>query len=394
MVRFRNCREDKTIMNDILIIPLEGRIDSNNATEVEKNIFNTIGGDFSRSIAFDATNLSYISSAGLRILMKVRKESGREVRVTGVSVDVYETFSVTGFTEILNVEKRIRELSVKGCEVIGRGFFGTVYRIDDETIVKVYNTPDAIDMIKNEQRMAKAAFVAGIPTAISFDMVRVGEGYGSVFEMLHAKTYNDLIIEEPDNADEIIESYVNFLKLVHETKMEKDRLPSAKNIFLEILYNVKDYFNDDLYGRIKDFIEKIPDMENVVHGDFQMKNVMLSDGEPMLIDMDTLSVGHPIFDLQGLYVTYKLFKEDEPDNTLNFLGISSEMADHIWDRIIEIYFKDRDASEVEAIQNDIICLACVRFLNILTTSDLKNGELGERRINRSVSTLEKLLCKD
>ena len=382
---------EKTIMSDILIIPLEGRIDSNNAAEVEKSIFDTIGGDFSRNIVFDATNLVYISSAGLRILMKVRKESGREVKVTGVSVDVYETFSVTGFTEILTVEKRIRELSVEGCEIIGRGFFGTVYRIDDETIVKVYNTPDAIDMIKNEQRMAKAAFVAGIPTAISFDMVKVGEGYGSVFEMLHAKTYNDLIIEDPGNADEIIESYVGFLKLVHETKMDKAKLPDAKSIFLSTLDDIKDYCGDDLYDRIKDFIKKIPDMQNVVHGDFQMKNVMLSDGEPMLIDMDTLSVGHPIFDLQGLYVTYKLFKEDEPDNTLNFLGISAEMADHIWDRIIEIYFKDRDASEVEAIQNDIVCLACVRFLSILTNSDLKNGDLGERRIKRSVSTLEELL---
>ena len=209
--------------------------------------------------------------------------------------------------------------------------------------------------------------------------------------MLHAKTYNDLIIEDPGNADEIIESYVGFLKLVHETKMDKAKLPDAKSIFLSTLDDIKDYCGDDLYDRIKDFIKKIPDMQNVVHGDFQMKNVMLSDGEPMLIDMDTLSVGHPIFDLQGLYVTYKLFKEDEPDNTLNFLGISAEMADHIWDRIIEIYFKDRDASEVEAIQNDIVCLACVRFLSILTNSDLKNGDLGERRIKRSVSTLEELL---
>ncbi len=39
-------------------------------------------------------------------------------------------------------------------------------------------------MIKNEQRLAKRAFVKGVPTAISYDIVKVGDKYGSVFELL------------------------------------------------------------------------------------------------------------------------------------------------------------------------------------------------------------------
>ena len=115
--------------------------------------------------------------------MKVRKQAGSEVRIFDVSPEVYEILDMTGFTEFLTVEKRLREISVDGCEVIGRGFYGTVYRIDPETIVKVYSTPDCIPIIQNEQRLAKRAFVKGVPTAISYDIVRVGDSYGSVFEL-------------------------------------------------------------------------------------------------------------------------------------------------------------------------------------------------------------------
>ena len=379
-------------MSETLIIPLEGRIDSNNAGEFEENTRGVIAQNPGKDIVFDASKLEYISSAGLRVLMKIRKETGQEVTVKDVSMEVYEIFEVTGFTEILNVEKRIRELSVDGCEVIGRGFFGTVYRVNEDTIVKVYNTPEAPKMIKNEQGMARAAFVAGIPTAISFDMVKVGENYGSVFEMLNAKTYNELVIESPEKSEEIIDSYVDFIKTVHETDIVDGKLPLAKDNFSKYLDFVKEYLKDGQYEKLAQFLETVPDENHMVHGDFHMKNVMLSEGEPMLIDMDTISKGHPYFDIAGIYVSYQLFKEDEPDNTENFMGIPASTADLIWNTIMNRYFDDKDEGEKKKILRDIRVLANVRFLYIVTSTELKEGELGKKRIDHSISHLEELLA--
>ena len=87
---------------------------------------------------------------------------------------------------------------------------------------------------------------------------------------------------------------------------------------------------------MKKLLLALPDDLHIVHGDFQMKNVMLCHGEPMLIDMETLCTGQPVFDLQGLYVTYKAFPEDEPDNVRNFLGIRPETAEYIWHRLLEL----------------------------------------------------------
>ena len=83
--------------------------------------------------------------------------------------------------------------AAEGCEVIGEGANGIVYRTDPDTIVKVYKNHDALEEIHNERELARKAFVLGIPTAIPYDVVRVGEGYGSVFELLNAKSFAKII---------------------------------------------------------------------------------------------------------------------------------------------------------------------------------------------------------
>ena len=367
-------------------IVLKGRIDSGNAAEKEAEIFEKIGPE--TDICIDAGELEYISSAGLRILMKIRKKTGARYSVINVSPQIYEIFDTTGFTELLNVKKRLRSMDVTGCEIIGQGFFGTVYRVDEDTIVKVYNSPDAISMIENEQRMAKLAFLKGIPTAISYDIVKVGESYGSVFEMLKSDTFNDLVKKEGADLEKITDEYIGFMKEVHKTQADEGSLPKARDIFLGYVDVIKDNLTDEQYEKLKELLMALPNDNHIVHGDFQMKNVMLYDGEPMLIDMDTLSAGQPIFDLQALYVTYRLFEEDEPENSMRFLGISNETAEFIWDRIMDNYFNKADSFDT---LDKIKLVAYIRFLYIITTSALKEGELGKRRIEHTKEHIREVL---
>jgi len=273
------------------VIRLSGRIDTSNAAEWKKTITEQLSGETENS--FDADELEYISSAGLRVLMKVRKKAGSEIKIFNVSSDVYDIFDMTGFTELFKVEKKIREISVEGCEVIGKGFYGTVYRIDPETIVKVYNTPDSIPIIEKEQRLAKCAFVKGVPTAISYDIVRVGDNYGSVFELLNADSFNDHLINEPKKFDELLHKYVDFLKVVHSAEMDAGTIPMARDIFIGYLDVIDSYLTSEQSVRLKELLSALPDDLHMVHGDFQMKNVMLVGDEPMLIDMETISTGQP-----------------------------------------------------------------------------------------------------
>ena len=123
-----------------------------------------------------------------------------------------------------------------------------------------------------------------------------------------------------------------------------------------------------------------------------MKNVMLVGDEPMLIDMDTLCTGQPLFDLQALYVTYILFAEDDPNNLKTFLGIPNESGEPIWKSIMENYF-GKQMSELAEVNDKIALAAAVRFLYLLVSTDLKNGELGEKRIKTAQRHIAELTDK-
>ena len=89
------------------------------------------------SITIDAEELEYISSAGLRVIMKLAKID-RDIKIVNVTRDVYDILEMTGFTGIVSVERGLRRFSVEGCPVIGQGAVGTLYQYDPDTIVKVY----------------------------------------------------------------------------------------------------------------------------------------------------------------------------------------------------------------------------------------------------------------
>ena len=255
-----------------IIIHLTGRIDSGNAHGVENEITEVIDGRENSRVRIDAKELDYISSAGLRVLMKVRKRLGYSIEIRNVSKDVYDIFDTTGFTSLFDVKKSYRSINVDGLEVIGRGFFGTVYRLDDETIVKLYQGEDSIPMIENEKRMAQKAFLSGIPTAISYDIVKAGEDYGSVFELLNAKSFHELAQNGDMPLADIIARYTELLKQVHETRLEFGELPSYRDRFLDYVNVIKGCLKDGQEQQLKKLLADMPEENTVVHGDIHMKN--------------------------------------------------------------------------------------------------------------------------
>ena len=216
---------------NVAVVCLSGRIDSGNAAEREAEIREELKGKEALPLVLDAEKLEYISSAGLRILLRLKK-AWRELRMINVSSEVYEILEMTGFTEMLEVEKAYKRISVEGCEVIGEGANGKVYRIDEDTVVKTYKNADALEEIRHEREVARLALILGVPTAISYDVVRVGDHYGSVFELLSARSFAAILKDEPEKMDWCVREYVEMLKKIHETEVPAGKLPSIKEAAL------------------------------------------------------------------------------------------------------------------------------------------------------------------
>lgn len=340
---------------------LKGHIDSNNANSKEQEILGQLDGCASEKVILDASHLLYISSAGLRILLRLKKRFS-DLTVTDVSPEVYEILEMTGFTEILTVEKAYRRVSVDGCEVIGEGANGKVYRIGDDTVVKTYKNADALSEIQHEREVARTALILGIPTAIPYDVVKVGDSYGSVFELLNASSFSKILAEEPERFEWCAQEYVKLLKLIHSTVVPDGKLPSAALRAKSWVDRVAGVLPPDYGEKLKRLFEAIPEQHTMIHGDYHTKNIVLAEGEVLLIDMDTLSVGHPIFEFLQMYNSYIGFGEYNSGIIARFQGFSAGVARDFWKRVLELYF-DTDEKTLSDIEDKIRCLAYVRLID-------------------------------
>ena len=87
-----------------LTVTPEGRIDTITAPEFEAKLGELISG--TSELVLDMAKVDYISSAGLRVMLKVQKVMFHQGKMTLVNVNetVMEVFEITGFADILNIE--------------------------------------------------------------------------------------------------------------------------------------------------------------------------------------------------------------------------------------------------------------------------------------------------
>jgi len=374
--------------NNTLIIYLEGKIESCNAKNVEEEIDNIISNNKFENLILDAEKLIYISSVGLRIILRLKKQYN-SLTVQNVSTDVYEIFDMTGFTQMIDIKKAFRKMSVDGCQIIGKGAKGTVYRYSPDTVIKVFNSLNSIESIENEIKLARKAFVLGIPTAIPFDIVDVDGLLGSVFELLDAKSYSQLLAENPDSFDKYANEFAQLLKLIHGTDVSNENMEDVKDTIYKWLEVSKKYLEEDIYNELEAKLKEVPDTTNMLHCDFHTNNVMMQNGETLLIDMDSLCHGHPIFELANVYITYVGFGLIAHSFIENFIGISYEKTTEFWNKTLHFYFSDKNDDEINEIEKKIKVFAYLRLIRHIERRE--KSEEGKKVIAYCANEVKSLL---
>ena len=373
-----------------MIISLNGRIDSNNAPKVEQEIFARLAGQEAAPVVLDAENLEYISSAGLRVILRLKK-THPDLSIVHVNSEVYEILDMTGFTEMMTVEKAYRVVSVEGCEEIGRGANGTIYRIDQDNVVKVYNNADALSDIQHEREVAKLALVLGIPTAISYDVVRVGNSYGSVFELLNARSFSKILATEPEKMDWCVTEYVRMLKTIHGTLVPEGKLPDMKQTALDWARFLQAHLPEGPGRKLLAMVEAIPHDDHMIHGDYHTKNLELQNDEVLLIDMDTLSVGHPIFELAYMYNAFQGFSEMDHEIIKAFQGFDYETGAAFWRKSLAAYLGTNNQRKIREVEDKARILGYARMIRRSIRRHLTDTEAGRAEVAHWTEELLDLL---
>ena len=86
------------------VLVVAGRLDTQTAPELEKELDEIISG--LKELTFDMTGLEYVSSAGLRVILKAQKIMNAQgsMKLIGVNDSIMEVFDITGFLDILTIE--------------------------------------------------------------------------------------------------------------------------------------------------------------------------------------------------------------------------------------------------------------------------------------------------
>lgn len=381
----------KTVMNDVLTLFPAGHIDSANAAAVEQEVVSLVAQNPHKSIVLDCEELEYISSAGLRIILRLRK-SEPTLKLINVASEVYEIFDMTGFVEMMPIEKAYRKFSVEGCEKLGEGSNGIVYRYDPEIVIKVYRNPDALPEIQRERDLARKALILGIPTAIPFDVVKVDGKFAAVFELLNAKSFSQLIREEPENRDHYIQLFVELLKQIHSTEVKPGDMPDMKAVALDWAAFLKDYLPVDQAEKLYALVDAVPNRSTMIHGDYHTNNVEMQNGEVLLIDMDTLSVGHPVFELASMFLGFVAFGELDPGVTMRFMGLPHETTAYIWAKALRMYLGTEEEAVVRSVEEKAQVIGYARLLR-RTIRREADTEHGQKQIALCKERLGQLLAR-
>ena len=327
-IQFTNNNGDATIT-------LCGRLDTSVSTEIKSEIDKNLAAAGNiNSLTIDAEELEYISSSGLRILLVLAK-SYKNFKVVNVNPDVYDVLNMTGFSKIINVERALRQLSIDGCEQIGI-------------------------------TMSKEAFVMGTPTAISFDIVKVGSQYGLVYELLNAETLSSCIKRDPEHIEEYARQYADLFRQLHSIEVPADsNVPDAIEHERQQILHIRRYFPQESIDLLLQILDTIPTGNRLLHLDLQVKNTMMQDNELMLIDMGEMGYGHPVLDLGHAYSSMVLLIGDY-DKTI---GIPRELGNKVWDLAINYYFEGLPEDVIEQRKAQIDVVARIRNFSWLALSD-------------------------
>ena len=95
---------EKQLNGASAVLIVSGRLDTQTAPELEKELNATVAG--LKDLTFDMTGLEYISSAGLRVILKAQKIMNAQgsMKLVGVNDSIMEVFDITGFLDILTIE--------------------------------------------------------------------------------------------------------------------------------------------------------------------------------------------------------------------------------------------------------------------------------------------------
>ena len=253
-----------------------------------------------------------------------------------------------------------------------------VFRGLDGRVIKVVADKRRLSRASAVFEAVSAAYEGSAAIAQPYELVCTAYGYAMVLEFVDGAPLSDLIVQgevSPETAGAMMARCLSDLHALHG---DPTRMRDVRKPFLSMVDNVALWLSEATVAVCKKSIRMIPASTTLVHGDVHMGNVfMRSCGSPVLIDADTISMGHPVFDLACTYSTLVCEAIVDSVRAESFHGVSTEITRAVWQSLVSCYFANARETRTAMMDRQIDMLAWLVLLNRLRTvvrADVPFGE--------------------
>ena len=372
------------VRDEQLVFTVVGRVDTVTVKEFETTVTMERAAHPNGGIVFECSGLEYISSAGLRILLSLRKKEKATIRLINVSPRVSEILEVTGFAQLFEVTRGMKDISRREVRKLGGSNNLTIYRMDNDTLLKVYSHEKNLEAIEQERRYAQIAFMNGIPTIIAYDIVMYKGHYGMLYELVQVDTISSIMNYGVSELEKFAGDMGKLLKLVHSAEPDPGLLPETQTLYEGWARKMETWLSPEEISTLLRLIQAIPPADTIVYGNFYGRNVFVQGSELLLINMAGISCGNPLFDLATAYMHYVAAPEQVVKNVT---GLDPEGAKIFWGIMLRTYLGTEDENLVQRHEEVIRAAALLRAaLTPAIASFLAEGE-AERYVEQARSNI-------
>lgn len=230
----------------------------------------------------------------------------------------------------------------------GQGGNGRTYENPSEPdVVLKINKPQlsTLEAVKHEFETSKAVERLGLPTPRMIEIVRVENVYAILSERVkEKKSISRICCDSPDRIVEMARLLCENGKKLFSTPCDSAFFPSRKEQLARALDKVQFIGKKDRQ-MLKAFADSVEDAGTCSHGDFNMGNLIIADGQPFWIDLDRFGYGNPMFDIGHLFQicnTYASLKQVQ-----DIFHMNKEQLNSFWDAFAKAYTGEEDHSEFD-----------------------------------------------
>ena len=157
---------------------------------------------------------------------------------------------------------------------------------------------------------------------------------------------------------------------IHGTVVPEGKLKDIKETVLYWVSTMQSCLPADAAEKLLALVQAVPHDNHMIHGDYHTKNIELQNDEVLLIDMDTLSVGNPVFEFAHIYNSLIGFSEWDHEHIKRFQGYDFETAKAFWAKTLAAYLETDDAAKLRDAEEKIRIVSYTRLLS----RSIRHGE--------------------